>query len=56
MTMAPEELGDLVSRCDRLKPAIEGSSDPQKKVILKRLEKCRALFLYVLETRKEKRE
>ena len=49
--MKPAELNDLLSRCEKLKPLIESSDHPQKKIFIKRLEKCRNLFLYMLEVK-----
>jgi hypothetical protein len=56
MTMKLEELKDLVIRCDKLKPAIEASDNPQKKVFLKRLEMCKNLFSYMVEVREKERK
>ncbi len=44
-----EELKALVARCEKLKPLIEQSDNPQKPVYLFRLEKCRKLFAYMLD-------
>lgn len=51
MTMKTEELKDLIDRCDKLRPIIENSETPQKQLFLKRLEKCRNLFAYMLEVK-----
>jgi len=50
--MTEEELKAIVERCDKLRPAIEMSENPQKKVYLFRLDKCKNLFLYILEVSK----
>ena len=50
MSLRVEELRDLVARCEKLKPRIEASASPQKKVYLKRLEACRKLFVFVIES------
>lgn len=55
ITMRIEELKDLVARCDKLKPIIESSNHPQKKIFLKRIEKCRNLFIYMLEVKAQER-
>lgn len=47
--MTKEELKAMVERCDKLRPVIEKSENPQKKVYLFRLDKCKNLFAYVLE-------
>jgi hypothetical protein len=49
MGLPAAELRDLAARCDKLKPQIEASADPQKKVFLKRLEACRKVFVFVIE-------
>lgn len=54
MDMKAEELKDLAARCDKLRPIIEGSESPQKKVLLKRLDMCRNLFLYMIEVKEKK--
>lgn len=55
MTMKMEELKDLVVRCDKLKPVIEASNHPQKKVFLKRLEACKNLFSYMIEGKEQEK-
>jgi len=56
MTFSPEELTDLIRRCDNLRPRIEKLDESRKKVYLERLRKCRGLYDYVLDTkRKEKK-
>lgn len=54
MTMAAAELKTLVDRCDKLKPSIETLDETKKKVYLKRLQKCRDLFIFVLESQQSK--
>ena len=49
MSLPVEELRELVARCEKLRPAIEASESPQKKVYLKRLEGCRKVFVFVIE-------
>jgi hypothetical protein len=49
MSLRPEELRELVARCEKLRPAIEASASPQKNVYLKRLEACRKVFVFVIE-------
>lgn len=56
MTMKSDELKNLVSRCDKLKPIIETSDHPQKKIFLKRLEKCRDLFIYMLDVKSQEKQ
>ena len=51
MTISSEELRALVARCDRLKPRIEALDPPRRKVYARRLQQCRELYLFVLESR-----
>lgn len=48
-SMTPDQLKAMVERCDKLKPVIERSENPQRKVYIFRLDKCKNLFLYVLD-------
>ena len=54
MTLSPEELKALVARCDRLKPQIEAEEESTRKVYLRRLQMCRDLYQYVLESKEAK--
>lgn len=56
MTMTLEELKALVVRCDKLKQEIEAMEIPQKSIILKRLEKCRKLFGYMVEVKENEQK
>jgi hypothetical protein len=51
--MTPEELKNLVNRCDKLRPQIEKLDETQKKVYTKRLKMCRDLYAFVLETKEK---
>lgn len=51
MSLSDEELTDLVARCDKLAERIGAEGEIVRKVYLRRLQSCRALFAYVLETR-----
>jgi hypothetical protein len=51
MSLDDATLKDLVSRCDQLKPQVERLEGPQRKVYLRRLETCRALYQFVLDSR-----
>ncbi len=51
--MTPEELKDLVSRCDKLGPQIEKLDETQRKVYSKRLKMCRDLYAFVLESKEK---
>lgn len=51
MVLSTAELKELVARCDRLKPAIEALEASPRKVYGKRLQACRDLYQFVLDTR-----
>jgi hypothetical protein len=51
MTMTVEQLRDYVSRCEKIKPAIEALEPSPRKVYLKRLQLCRDLYKYVLDSK-----
>ncbi|MBI5848815.1 MAG: hypothetical protein HZB31_12885 [Nitrospirae bacterium] len=50
MSLSKEEIGALIQRCDKLKPSIEQLEETQKKVYLRRLQLCRNLFAFTLES------
>jgi hypothetical protein len=54
MALTADELRLLVGRCDALRPRIEKLDETQKKVYLKRLQMCRDLFAFVLESKEGK--
>ncbi|HEY6001550.1 MAG TPA: hypothetical protein VIV57_01670 [Anaeromyxobacter sp.] len=54
MALSAEELRSLVERSDALLPILERLPEPERKVFTKRLQACRNLYAFVLET-KEKR-
>ncbi|HEY6073947.1 MAG TPA: hypothetical protein VIV15_11280 [Anaerolineales bacterium] len=54
MMFTSEELRNLVGRCDKLKSQIEMLDESQRKVYLKRLQMCRDLYFFVLESREKK--
>lgn len=59
MTFTPEELTDLIRRCDRLRPQIEKTeklNETGKKVYLGRLRMCRGLYAYVLDEKKKEKK
>ncbi len=56
MTFSPDEVKDLVRRCDGLRPQIEKTEkldETGKKVYLERLRKCRDFYAYMLDAKKE---
>ena len=50
MALPKTEVKSLIERCDKLKPRIEALEESARKVYLKRLQMCRDLFAYVLES------
>ncbi len=51
MELAEGELKELIERCDKLKPLIESADESTKKVYLRRLQKCRDLYVFALESK-----
>jgi hypothetical protein len=49
--MSVADLKKAVARCDALKPQIEALDATPRKVYLKRLQMCRNLFTYLLESK-----
>jgi len=54
MTFTTDELKSLIARCDKLKPIIENLGETQRKVYGKRLQLCRDLLVFVLESKEKK--
>ncbi len=50
MALPKDEIKKLIERCDKLKPRIEKLDESTRKVYLKRLQMCRDLFVFVLES------
>jgi hypothetical protein len=53
MALPMEELRSLIARCDRLKPQIEKLDESQRKVYGRRLQVCRDLYQFVIESREK---
>jgi hypothetical protein len=53
MALPMEELRSLVARCDRLKPQIDRLDESQRKVYGRRLQVCRDLYQFVIESREK---
>jgi hypothetical protein len=53
LSLSDEELKALIERSDKLKPLIEKLDESDRKVFLRRLQKCRDLFSFVLSSRKK---
>jgi hypothetical protein len=56
MAFSPEELTDLIRRCDDLRPQIEKLDETRKKVYLGRLRMCRGVYAYVLDEKKKEKK
>jgi hypothetical protein len=54
MDYSSEELRHLIDRCDRIMPLIEKLDQTRRKVYLKRLQMCRDLFVFALESKEKK--
>lgn len=50
MALGADELRSLVARCDKLKPKVEALGETERKVYLRRLQSCRDLYAFVLES------
>jgi len=51
-SLSVQELMALIERSDKLMPEIQASDDPSKKIYLQRLKKCRALFEFMIDSKK----
>lgn len=51
MALSVPELKLLIEKCDRLRKVIETQEETVRKVFLKRLELCKNLYVFVLETK-----
>jgi hypothetical protein len=52
MLLTTDELKDMVRRCDALVPQLQKLDETRRKVYTRRLDQCRGLFSYVLDTKK----
>lgn len=53
MSLSLDELRSLVGRSDRLLPDLERLEPSQRKVFVRRLQACRNLYQFVLESRQK---
>jgi hypothetical protein len=51
MSFTDAELRALVERCDVLKPVVDKLDEPRRKVYSRRLQACRGLYQFVLDSR-----
>jgi hypothetical protein len=56
MTFSQQELADLIQRCDVLMTQIEKLDGTRKKLCMGRLRKCRGLYAYVLESKRNEKK
>jgi len=56
MMLSVNELTTLVQKCDRLQKLIEAEDETVRKVYLKRLQMCRNLYVFVLDTKKNEQK
>ena len=53
MTLSVNELQTLIEKCDRLQKVIETQEETVRKVYLKRLQLCKNLYVFVLESKQQ---
>ena len=53
-TYTGSELKALIERCDRLKTLIDKLEDTERRVYMKKLQMCRNLFAFMLESKEAK--
>ncbi len=56
MAFSVKELRALIEKCDRLQKVIETQDETVRKVYLKRLQMCRNLYVFVLETKTKEQQ
>lgn len=54
MALSTGELKALVEKCDKLKAQIEGLDESKRKVYLRRLQRTRDYYLFVIESKEKK--
>jgi hypothetical protein len=52
MNLSDEELRTLIERCDKLRPEMEKLDESAQRFYLRRLQKCRDLFQFVIDSKK----
>lgn len=53
MSFTKDELRNLIARCDNLKSVIEKLDESAKKVYMRRLQMCRDMLAFVLESKEK---
>ena len=56
MILTIPELRKLIEQCDRLQKILEEQEETVRKVYLKRLQMCKNLYIFVLETKKQEQQ
>jgi len=56
MTVSQEELTELIRRCDALLPQMAKLDESRKKIYTERLRKCRGLYAYVLDAKRNEKK
>lgn len=56
MALSVTELKKLIEQCDSLQKVIESQEETVRKVFLKRLQMCRNLYAFVLETKMQEQK
>ena len=56
MALSMPELQKLIERCNSLQKIIETEEETVRKVFLKRLQMCRNLYVFVLETKMQEQK
>jgi hypothetical protein len=51
-SLSVNELSTLIERSNKLMPEIQAAEDPSKKIYIHRLNKCKALFEFMIESKK----
>jgi nitrate/nitrite-specific signal transduction histidine kinase len=54
MAYSPKELRDFIADSDLLLIEIDRLREPERTIYLKRLQRCKGLFVYVLESKEKK--
>ena len=56
MALSKTELKKLIEQCDRLQKIVEAQDETVRKVYLKRLQLCKNLYIFVLETKMQEQQ
>ena len=56
MALSKSELKKMIEQCDRLQKIIEAQEETVRKVFLKRLQLCKNLYVFVLESKMQEQQ